>query len=153
MIHALYIENVYKFIACNSLQGPLCIFGIEEMASQATIELLLTMKAELCAYAHTSRHDCWAVASIKAPSFESESKVPIDVVAVIDVSSSMAGAKIELVKQTLLFVIGQRKYSAARMQSILYMHTYTLSLCKNLLSCCIDPKYSRGICLNRVKYE
>ncbi|KAL5516342.1 hypothetical protein EMCRGX_G001637 [Ephydatia muelleri] len=92
------------------------------MASQATIELLLTMKAELCAYAHTSRHDCWAVASIKAPSFEPESKVPIDVVAVIDVSSSMAGAKIELVKQTLLFVIGQLN-ERDRFSLVTY-HTY-----------------------------
>ena len=72
-------------------------------------DLTLTMKAELCAYAHTSRHDCWAVVNVKAPLFESETRVPIDVVAVIDVSGSMAGAKLELVKKTLLFVIDQRK--------------------------------------------
>ncbi|KAL5515925.1 hypothetical protein EMCRGX_G001170 [Ephydatia muelleri] len=72
-------------------------------------DLTLTMKAELCAYAHTSRHDCWAVVNVKAPLFESETRVPIDVVAVIDVSGSMAGAKLELVKKTLLFVIDQLK--------------------------------------------
>eukprot|EP00731_Ephydatia_muelleri_P001021 Em0001g1021a len=79
------------------------------MASPATTDLTLTMKAELCAYAHTSRHDCWAVVNVKAPFFEPETRVPIDVVAVIDVSGSMAGVKIELVKKTLLFVIGQLK--------------------------------------------
>ena len=79
------------------------------MATQAMTDLTLTMKAELCAYTHTSRHDCWVVANIKAPLFEPETRVPIDVVAVIDVSGSMAGEKLELVKKTLLFVIGQRK--------------------------------------------
>ena len=79
------------------------------MASQATTDLTLTMKAELCAYAHTSRHDCWAVVNVKAPLFKPETRVPIDVVAVIDVSRSMAKVKLKLVKQALLFFIGQRK--------------------------------------------
>ena len=78
------------------------------MASPASTDLTLTVKAELCAYAHTSRHDCWAVASINAPLFEPETRVPIDVVAVIDESDS-AGEKLELAKKALLFVIGQRK--------------------------------------------
>eukprot|EP00731_Ephydatia_muelleri_P000926 Em0001g926a len=78
------------------------------MASQATTDLSLTMKAELCAYAHTSRHDCWAVVNVKAPLFKPETRVPIDVVAVIDVSRSMAKVKLKLVKQALLFFIGQR---------------------------------------------
>ena len=77
--------------------------------TEAPNNLTLTVKAELCAYSHTSRHDCWAVANIKAPLYEPESRVPIDVVAVIDVSGSMAGEKLNLVKKTLLFVIGQRK--------------------------------------------
>ena len=77
--------------------------------TEAPNNLTLTAKAELCAYSHTSRHDCWAVANIKAPLYEPESRVPIDVVAVIDVSGSMAGEKLNLVKKTLLFVIGQRK--------------------------------------------
>ena len=71
--------------------------------------IALAAKAELCAYSHTSRHDCWAVANIKAPLYEPESRVPIDVVAVIDVSGSMGGEKLALVKRTLLFVITQRK--------------------------------------------
>ncbi|KAL5515927.1 hypothetical protein EMCRGX_G001172 [Ephydatia muelleri] len=47
--------------------------------------------------------------NVKAPLFEPETRVPIDVVAVIDVSGSMAGSKLERVKKTLLFVIGQLK--------------------------------------------
>ena len=49
--------------------------------------------------------------------FEPETRVPVDVVAVIDVSSSMAD---ELIKKALRFVVGQRKYSQR-----LYLVQYT----------------------------
>ena len=74
--------------------------------------LSLTAQAEFSAYAHASRHDCWAVVDIAGPSYKRESRVAIDVVAVIDQSGSMAGEKIERVKKTLLFVISQRKLTA-----------------------------------------
>ena len=38
--------------------------------TEASNNLTLTVKAELCAYSHTSRHDCWAVANIKARSLD-----------------------------------------------------------------------------------
>ena len=77
-------------------------------------QITLHTKVELCAYLHSSRHDCWAVASIKAPLDEQETRVPVDIVAVIDVSSSMrTGGKIDLVKKTLSFVLTQCKPSTS----------------------------------------
>ena len=77
------------------------------MASEAQRDITLNVRTELCAYSHATRHDCWALANVKAPLYEPEARVPVDVVAVIDVSGSMAGEKLNLVKKTLLFVIGQ----------------------------------------------
>eukprot|EP00731_Ephydatia_muelleri_P001001 Em0001g1001a len=84
--------------------------GADESKSAAAPgakDLSLTAQAEFSAYAHASRHDCWAVVNIAAPVYKRESRVAIDVVAVIDQSGSMAGEKIERVKKTLLFVISQ----------------------------------------------
>ena len=51
---------------------------------------------------------CWATASFKAPFYEPTSRPSVDIVAVIDKSGSMSGVKLDLVKETLLFVIDQR---------------------------------------------
>jgi len=52
-----------------------------------------------------------AMLTIRAPSntssLESSSRVPLDIVAVVDRSGSMGGQKIELVKETLAYVISQ----------------------------------------------
>ena len=87
-------------------------------------DLTLTAKAELKAYSHTSRHDCWAIANIKAPLYEQASRVPIDAVAVIDVSGSMAGAKIDLVRKTLLFVVTQCKFKGGVTYTLIYQYIH-----------------------------
>ena len=52
----------------------------------------------------------WGVCTLKAPFYEPESRAPVDIVAVIDKSGSMHGEKLDLVKETLEFVIDQCKY-------------------------------------------
>ena len=73
--------------------------------TEAPNNLTLTAKAELCAYLHTSRHDCWAVANIKAPLYEPESRVPIDVVAVIDVSGAGCLCMCRFCRQFLYLIV------------------------------------------------
>ncbi|XP_003383100.1 PREDICTED: uncharacterized protein LOC100635885 [Amphimedon queenslandica] len=51
----------------------------------------------------------WGVCTLKAPFYEPESRAPVDIVAVIDKSGSMHGEKLDLVKETLEFVIDQLK--------------------------------------------
>jgi len=57
------------------------------------------------AFAHYSAGDMLAMVSLTAPYFKPEIRAPIDIVAVIDRSGSMNGVKLELVKQTLRFMI------------------------------------------------
>ena len=73
-------------------------------------ELSFTSLTELSAYSYACRHDCWAVTKFKAPIYQREARVPIDVIAVIDQSGSMAGEKMTRVKRTLSFVIDQCKF-------------------------------------------
>eukprot|EP00731_Ephydatia_muelleri_P031014 Em0022g528a len=60
-------------------------------------------KAEYTQYPHGSRQDCWAIVSVKA--LRITTRQHVDIVAVIDNSGSMAGMKIQLVKETLLRLI------------------------------------------------
>ena len=47
------------------------------------------------------------MASLKAPSFQVDKRAPLRIFAVIDVSSSMVGQKLDLVKETLRFAVSQ----------------------------------------------
>ncbi|XP_065682362.1 inter-alpha-trypsin inhibitor heavy chain H3-like isoform X1 [Hydra vulgaris] len=62
-------------------------------------------------YSFNEKLDIWTLISIKAPILEAkeedEKRAPIDIVAVIDKSGSMAGEKLSLVKKTLEFVVSQ----------------------------------------------
>lgn len=69
----------------------------------------LSCSSEFVAYASGQAHAAWTVVSLKAPIYEPSTRAAVDVVAVIDKSGSMAGAKLDLVKKTLEFVISQCK--------------------------------------------
>ena len=77
------------------------------MASRAE-EITLTTCTQYAAYDHAkATTDCIAMASVRAPVYETQIRCPVDIVAVIDHSGSMAGEKLNLVKKTLLFIIDQ----------------------------------------------
>ena len=71
----------------------------------------LSCNAEYTVYPR-SKQVCWATASLKAPFYEPAARAPVDIVAVIDKSGSMGGAKLDLVKKTLLFIVDQCKSQA-----------------------------------------
>ena len=80
-------------------EGPAAAAGGEQVA--------LSCSAEYATYPRGSKQVCWATASLKAPFYEAAARAPVDIVAVIDKSGSMRGAKLDLVKKTLLFVVDQ----------------------------------------------
>lgn len=70
----------------------------------------LTASSQYAVYDHTkATSDCIAMATMRAPLYEPQSRSAVDIVAVIDRSGSMAGMKLDLVRKTLLFVIDQCK--------------------------------------------
>lgn len=86
-----------------------CTDTVEEMASPSQ-EINLTTSIQFAAYDHTeSTADCIAMATVRAPLYEPQSRSAVDIVAVIDRSGSMSGIKLDLVRKTLLFVIDQCK--------------------------------------------
>ena len=73
-------------------------------------EINLTTSIQYAAYDHTKASaDCIAMATVRAPLYEPQSRSAVDIVAVIDRSGSMSGKKLDLVRKTLLFVIDQCK--------------------------------------------
>ena len=90
------------------------------MMASAAQRISLTASTQYTAYDHTkATTDCIAMASLRAPPYETQSRSPVDIVAVIDHSGSMAGEKLNLVRKTLLFVIDQLK-SCDRLCLVLY---------------------------------
>ena len=74
-------------------------------------EIDLTASIQYVAYDHAMpTADCIAMATVRAPLYEPQSRSPVDIVAVIDRSGSMSGIKLDLVRKTLLFVIDQCKF-------------------------------------------
>lgn len=82
-------------------------------APEQTQDITLKCSSEYEEYTYTESHDIWTLVSLTAPcqneneDGEKEDKVPMDIVAVMDKSGSMAGEKLELVKKTMEFVLTQ----------------------------------------------
>ena len=79
------------------------------MAKQGEDKIRLEVTPEFAAYAPGGQETCWATSTIIAPFYEPTSRSELDLVAVIDRSDSMSGTNINLVKETLAFVIDQCK--------------------------------------------
>jgi Mg-chelatase subunit ChlD len=79
------------------------------MAQQDQDKIALEITPEYTSYSPGGQEKCWATATMTAPFYEPTSRSEIDLVAVIDRSGSMGGSKINLVKETLVFIIDQRK--------------------------------------------
>lgn len=78
------------------------------MASPSGERITVSWTPEFSAYPLVEQSG-WAVCTLKAPFFEPTARAPVDIVAVIDKSGSMHGEKLDLVKETLEFVIDQLK--------------------------------------------
>lgn len=75
-------------------------------------EIVISGHSLYNSYVAGESHQTHGVISLKAHSFDEEaraSRAPVDIIAVIDVSGSMAGEKMLLVQQTLRFLIDQLK--------------------------------------------
>lgn len=83
-----------------------------EMADQPSNQIALSWTPEFAAYAPSKEHKAWAITTLKAPFYEPTARAPVDICAVIDRSGSMHGEKLELVKETLEFVIDQCEQGA-----------------------------------------
>ena len=71
-------------------------------------DLSISCESEFKEYPYNKEVDIWTLVTVKAPCHElEESRAPIDIVAVIDKSGSMSGTKLQLVKTTMEFVVGQ----------------------------------------------
>jgi len=79
--------------------------------SETTNKIQVSCSTEYKEYTYNEKHDIWTLVSLKAPCQDDDgnedARAPIDVVAVIDKSGSMSGAKLNLVKKTLEFVLTQ----------------------------------------------
>ena len=78
----------------------------------AAQELTLSCKAEFGEYVLSEEGTCWALVTTQAPAYveDSNSRAPLDLVAVVDKSGSMDGDKIRMVRETLKFVVNQSTY-------------------------------------------
>lgn len=80
----------------------------------STSEIALSCVSEYKDYSFGEKQDFWAIVSLKAPEQaenDEETKnierAGIDLVAVMDISGSMAGEKLANVKETLEFILTQ----------------------------------------------
>ena len=70
---------------------------------------------EFQAYTHSENHVGDSLVTVKQSAIEyqngkkGQSRMPVNIVAVLDKSGSMRGRKIEMVRQTLGFIIDERK--------------------------------------------
>ena len=73
------------------------------------LEVQVSCQAEYPNYPYNEEHSCLSVINLTVPSFpkEDDNRAPVDVVAVIDKSGSMADKELLLVKKTLEFLLKQ----------------------------------------------
>jgi len=79
---------------------------MEEEGAQTTTDLQLTTQTEWASVSYKKQKEVVVMTSLEAPLFEDDERAPLDLVVVIDKSSSMR-ADMELVHNTLFFVLSQ----------------------------------------------
>ena len=85
--------------------------------ADASVKPLL--RTEYDCYPLAEEPECWATITVQTVQ-QSTERPPVDIVAVIDKSSSMnEGKKLEYVKETLLFIVGQCKENVVRLYVLL----------------------------------
>ena len=81
-------------------------------------EISVCCKSDYEEYEHGKKETCWAVVSVQAPMCQEDEdgevsegdRAPLEIVAVIDKSGSMRIGKMDMVKESMIFVIQQRKF-------------------------------------------
>ena len=83
------------------------------VAASVDESINLSCSTEYKDYTYNTKQDIWTLVSLKAPLQEEdesdEKRPPVDVVAVIDISGSMSGGKLALIKKTLEYFLTQCK--------------------------------------------
>ena len=107
-------------------------------------------QTEYLEYVYNERQDVTAIVTLKAPLLEEdeqeeEKRAPIDLVAVIDKSGSMAGEKLKLVKTTLEFIISQLR-SKDRLALVTYDSNVYIDFGFKIMN-----KDNKADCLAKVK--
>jgi len=90
-------------------------------------KIMLTTTSEYQALSYKENKELFLMSTIHGPSFNQENRALIDVVAVIDVSGSMRGEKLKLVKETLIFLVQQLK-EEDRLSLVTYDSNVTINI-------------------------
>jgi hypothetical protein len=82
------------------------------MGGDSYPSVTLAVAGEFPSYLYSTTENAWSLVTINAPDSDDlptqgDKRAPVDIVAVLDVSGSMSGAKLKLVKESIHFVMSQ----------------------------------------------
>jgi len=80
---------------------------MEKTTEEHELQLKLHTTTEFESFSLNASEEFFVLGSVETPKFELKARAPVEVVAVVDVSGSMAGEKLSLVRSTLQFLSHQ----------------------------------------------